>query len=69
MNDLPNVVEGSSINLFAEDTAIYSTDSDTTVLGGRVEKDLGRAAQWIHSNGLRLNVAKTQLMVIKEREV
>ena len=59
MNDLSNVIEGSFINFFADDTAIYSADSDPTVLGDRVEKDLGRVAKWIYSNGLRLNVAMT----------
>ena len=67
VNDLPDVVQETSINLFADDTAIYSADSDPTVLGERVEKDLGRVALWIHSNGLRLNVAKTQLMVLSRR--
>ena len=67
VNELPNVVEGSSINLIADDTAIYSADSDPPVLGDRVEKDIGRVAQWIHSNGLRLNVAKIQLMVLSRR--
>ena len=67
VNDLPDVVQETSINLFADDTAIYSADSDPTVLGERVEKDLGRVAHWIHSNGLRLNVAKTQLMVLSRR--
>ena len=67
VNDLPDVVQETSINLFADDTAIYSADSDPSVLGERVEKDLGRVALWIHSNGLRLNVAKTQLMVLSRR--
>ena len=68
VNDLPYVVEESSINLFEDDTAIYSTDSNPTVLGERVEKDLDRVSHWINSNGLRLNVEKTQLMVLSRRE-
>ncbi len=60
VNDLLDVVQETSINLFA-------ADSDPTVLGERVEKDLGRVAHWIHSNRLRLNVAKTQLMVLSRR--
>ena len=67
VHDLPNVEEESSINLFADDTAIYSADPDPTVLGERVERDPGRLAHWVHSNGLRLNVAKTQLMVLSRR--
>ena len=67
VNDLPGMVEESSINLFADDTAVYSADSDPKVLSDRVEKDIGRVADWIHSNGLSLNVTKTQLMVLSTR--
>ena len=67
VNDLPNVVEESSINLFADDTAIYYADSNPKVLGDRMKRDLGRVRNWIHSNGLSLNVAKTQLMVLSRR--
>ena len=67
VNDLPNAVEESSINTFADDTAIYSADSNPKVLGDRMERDLGRVTNWIHSNGLSLNVAKTQLMVLSRR--
>ena len=37
------------------------------MLGSRVEGDLGRVADWISSNGLRMNVARTQLMVLSRR--
>ncbi len=67
VNDLPNVVEDSSINLFADDTAIYSADSNPKVLSDRMERDLGRVTNWIHFNGLSLNVPKTQLMALSRR--
>ena len=37
------------------------------MLGSRVEGDLGRVRDWISSNGVRMNVAKTQLMVLSRR--
>ena len=37
------------------------------MLSLRVERDLGRVADWINANGLRMNVAKTQLMVVSRR--
>ena len=61
MNDLPEVVEECTINLYADDTTIYSADANPVMLGSRVEGDLRRVADWISSNGLRMNVAKTQL--------
>ncbi len=67
VNDLPDAVEECSTNLYADDTTIYSADADPAVLGARVEGDLGRVAGWINSNGLRMNVAKTQLMVLSRK--
>ena len=32
-----------------------------------MERGIGRVTNWIHSNGLSLNVAKTQLMVLSRR--
>ena len=32
-----------------------------------MESDLRRVADWINSNGLRMNVAKTQLMVLSRK--
>ena len=32
MNDLPDVVEECTINLYADDTTIYSADSSTTYI-------------------------------------
>ena len=59
VNDLPEVVEECTINLYADDTTIYSADTNPVILGSRVEGDLGRVVDWIISNGLRMNVAKT----------
>lgn len=51
------------MNLYADDTTTYSTDENLVVLWARIEKDLERAANWIRMNSLKMNVAKTQLMV------
>ena len=65
------VVEHCTVNLYADDTTTYSTDENLVVLWARIEKDLERAANWIRMNGLKMNVAKTQLMVrtYQKREV
>ena len=47
---LPEVVEECIINLYADDTTIYSADTNPVVLGSRVEGDLGRVADWISSS-------------------
>lgn len=55
------------IKIYADDAAVYSSDVDPTVLNNRLEKDLYKLANWIISNGLKMNIAKTQLMVLSRK--
>ena len=47
------------MNLYADDTTIYSTDENPVALGARMEKDLESVANWIKMNDLKMNVVKT----------
>ena len=67
VNDLPSVVEECTVNLYADDTALYSVHSDPGELSRRVQEDLQRVAEWITRNGLRMNVNKTQLVVLNRK--
>ena len=67
VNDLSDVVQHCTVNLYADDAAIYSTDKNPVVLWVRMEKDLESVANWIRMNGLKMNVAKTQLMVLTRK--
>ena len=67
VNDLSDVVQHCTVNLYADDTTIYSTDENPVVLGARMEKDLESVANWIKMNGLKMNVVKTQLMVLTRK--
>ena len=67
VNDLSDVIEHCTVNLYADDTTIYSTDENPVVLGAGIEKDLESVANWIRMNGLKMNVAKTQLMVLTRK--
>ena len=42
VNDLSDVVQHCTVNLYANDTTIYSTDENPVVLGARMEKGEGR---------------------------
>ena len=53
VNDLSDVVQHCTVNLYIDDTTIYSTDENLVVLGARMEKDLGSVANWIKMNGLK----------------
>ena len=64
VNDLPSVVRKCSVNLYADDTTIYASNEDPSLVGKHLEEDLGAIATWINTNGLKMNVVKTQLMVL-----
>ena len=66
VNDL-DVVQHCTVNLYADDTTIYSTDENPVVLGARMEKGLESVANWIKMNDLKMNVVKTQLMVLTRK--
>lgn len=68
ISDLPEVVEHRTVNLCADDTAIYAYDEDPGTVGSELEQDLQRVANWISTNGLRMNISKTQFMVLSSRK-
>ena len=67
VNDLPDVVQHSTINLYADDTTIYMTDRDPLIVGEKLSADLQRVAAWIGSNGRKMNITKTQAMVLSRK--
>ena len=46
VNDLSDVVQHCTVNRYADDTTIYSTDENPVVLGARMEKHLESVAEW-----------------------
>ena len=64
VNDLPAVVKNCSMKLYADDTTIYTSNEDPSSVGQQLEEDLRAIAGWINANSLKMNVAKTQLMVL-----
>ncbi len=64
VNDLPGVVTDCSVNLFADDTTIYSVHRKPSGVAAMLNSDLDRIATWVISNKLKINVRKTQLMTL-----
>ena len=58
VNDLPDVIEHCTVNLYADDTG---------TVGFELEQDLQWVANWISTNRLRMNIS-TQLMVLSSRK-
>ncbi len=67
VNDLPSVIERCRVNLYADDTTIYFSSVDPQEVKEVLEAELGAVAQWITQNHLKMNVGKTQLMILSRR--
>ena len=53
--------------IYADDIMLYASHSDPAQLSEIIEGDLNSISMWIKSNGLKMNVAKTQLMVLNRK--
>ena len=57
----------SNTNQHADDITIYASSKNPDAVGSALEDDLERISNWITANGLMMNVAKTQLMIMCRR--
>ena len=67
VNDMPDVVKYCTVNQYADDITVYTSDKNPYAVGTALEGDLERISGWIRANGLMMNVAKTQLMTMCRR--
>ena len=67
VNDMPDVVKHCTINQYADDTTFYTSGTDPRAVGLALEDDMRRISSWIRGNGLKMNIAKTQLMTLCRR--
>ena len=63
-SNLPAATKHCSLNMYADDMTIYHSAKDPSEVRETLEEDLCDIQSWIDENKLRLNVAKTQLMVL-----
>ncbi len=68
VNDIPNVVGSSEVNLYADDTTLYHSSKCLTDLKRSVETDVESVSKWIDENGLLMNSSKTQSMFLSRRK-
>ena len=64
VNELPNCITQSSISMFADVTAIYCSGKNTSEIEKKFNIDFENISHWIASNGLALNVKKTEFIII-----
>ena len=64
VNNLPDVVTKCTVNMYADDVAIYLASKDVNEVADSLNEDLSHIATWIDMNRLKINIGKTQLMTV-----
>jgi hypothetical protein len=66
INDLPLVVKNCICILFADDTQLFIAGKPNQLpkLICKLEQDLQNVVKWMNENGMKLNVTKTQFIVL-----
>ena len=63
INSLPNYIEHSNINMFADDTTLFLTGSHEAEIKSKINSDLYSISQYLEANKLVINTAKSEFMV------
>ena len=64
VNDMPSVVRSAVLNMYADDTTVYTTDKCPTHVAQCLTNHL---STWCQANHLRINPAKTMAMFLCRR--
>ena len=67
VNDLPDIVDTCTVNLYADDTTIYYSNKDPKLVQSTINSDVESIVSWIEMNGLKMNVSKTQMMTLQRK--
>ena len=67
INDLGRAIIYSKLYNFADDTAILYSDHNPKRLKKRINIDLKLLLQWLKANRIQLNVAKTEVVLFKNK--
>uniref|UniRef100_A0A8C8E0L6 Reverse transcriptase domain-containing protein n=1 Tax=Oryzias sinensis TaxID=183150 RepID=A0A8C8E0L6_9TELE len=67
INDLPTKCIYSNIQLYADDTVIYSSKSNIVDIQHSIQHDFNSVQLWLESNKLLLNKSKSYFMLFQKR--
>ena len=68
VNDLPNVVKSSQLNMYADDTQLHCCGRDLSLVQKDFQGDIDQVQVWLQANRLQLNISKSVLMLIGSRQ-
>ena len=64
VNDVQTAIQGSNVQLYADDTVIHGSSEDLGVAAQELQRALDQFTGWCHENKLSLNISKTKQMVL-----
>jgi len=64
INDLPNCLKFTTLCLYADDTQIFTSSSDISVLANNKNSDLKNLGDWLTVDKRQFHPLKTKLMVV-----
>ena len=68
INDLPNCLNSSAPRMFADDTNISYLADSLEQLQNVMNSELKNLNDWLITNELSLNIAKTEFMIVRSRQ-
>ena len=68
MNDLPSVVHGCQLNMYADDMELHCSNGDLLLAEHCLQNDLNSIEFWLRTNRLSLNVGKSHIILIGSRQ-
>ena len=63
VNDLPSCIKHCNISLYADDTVIYFSSPNVSVLEDKLNSDLASLSLWLNKNLLTLKETKCQFFI------
>lgn len=67
INDMPDHLKNVFVNLFADDTLLYCVGNNKQDMANQMNAELAVLNDWLATNKLKLNTAKTKWMLINNK--
>ena len=66
INDFESCLQGATPNMYADDTSISSSSSDSASLQRNINIEMANVTEWMRKNRLSLNANKSDFMAIRK---
>ena len=64
INDMPDNIKNSCIDMYADDTLMYVCHEDISTIENYLNEDLKSLNTWLSDNLMKVNVSKTKIMLL-----